>query len=622
MRAPFLFLCLLAVPFGSLPAHAADQPPIEVASPHFTLITAAGEKQGRHLLDNFERMRWMFQTLFPKAKVDPDVPVIIIALRNKKEFQAFEPKEYMAKGQLNLAGYFLNTNERNYVLLRLDAESENHPFATVYHEYTHLQFRDAGDSIPLWLNEGIAEFFQNTDFHDKQVLLGEPSADDILYLRQASLIPLATLFRVDHNSPYYHEEEKGSVFYSESWALTHYLEVTGHQSGKDRIGDYMRRVGQHEDPVVAAQEAFGDLKELEKQLAYYIRGAQYKEFILNSAAAPIDSASYKVRTLTQPEFDARRADVLAYAGRGDDARALATSIMAADPKLPEPHETMGYLALTAGDQEAARKWYAEAIQLHSQDFLAYYQFATLSMSSSDTSAGQQVEDSLRTCIQLNPRFALAYDELASWYAGKRDRLDEAQALNQQAVQLDRTNLYFRLNAANLYMMRDQLDRADQTLQFARTLAKTPDQAAMVEDRMKIIASVRKARAAGATLVPQPGLVTFTETSSIKVSPVENPPKHPVEPAKGPRHTVLGSIRNVHCDSPSYLELQVQIAGKPTAVSVYSSDYFNLDLSALGFEPKKEMNPCRDLNGFNAKVVYAESSDKTIDGQIVSVELHK
>ena len=51
--------------------------------------------------------------------------------------------------------------------------------------------------MPLWLNEGLAEFMQNTEIRDKDVLLGEPSADDILYLRQNRLIPLDVLFKVD-----------------------------------------------------------------------------------------------------------------------------------------------------------------------------------------------------------------------------------------------------------------------------------------------------------------------------------------------------------------------------------------------------------------------------------------
>src|SRR5208282_5057684 len=204
-----------------------------------TVITDSSDKQGRQILDQFERMRWLFQTLFPKSRVDPALPIVVLAVRGEKDMQALEPAAYLAKGQITLAGLFLSAPDRNYVLLRLDAEGE-HPYASIYHEYTHMQFKDDHEWMPLWLNEGLAEFMQNTEFRNKDVLLGQPSADDILYLRQNKIIPLPVLFKLDSNSPYYHEEQKGSVFYAESWALTHYLFVTDKTKGTDRVGDYMK----------------------------------------------------------------------------------------------------------------------------------------------------------------------------------------------------------------------------------------------------------------------------------------------------------------------------------------------------------------------------------------------
>lgn len=617
MRIPFLLLCFMAAACGSL--RAAEQPPIEVASPHFTLVTDAGEKQARHILDNFERMRWMFQTLYPKANVDPAVPIVVIATKNRKGFQALEPQEYLAKGQIDLAGYFLTTTEKNYVLLRLDAESE-HPFSTVYHEYTHLEFRSADEWMPLWLNEGLAEFFQNTDFRDKQVVLGQASVDDILYLRQNSLIPLPILFRVDHDSPYYHEENKGSVFYSESWALTHYLQVTDRQKNTNHVTDYMRRLSRGEDPVTAAQEAFGDLKALQSQLVSYIHQERYSQFVLNSPAS-IDPASYRVRVLTQAEFDAHRADLLAYIGRTSDSRTLLKTVLAANPNLPEPHETMGFLALRDGDRAAARKWYEEAIHLNSHDYLVYFDFASLAMTEDSPSSDPQIESSLRTAIQFNPGFAAAYDRLASLYANDHQKLDEAQSLELQAIELDRSNLYFRLNAANLLMMRDKMDQAEQVLIAAKKLAKSGADTAMIESRLQLIASIRNARAAAEARAAAAPDASGTSVL-VDAVPVARPPKHPVEPASGPKHSALGVMQNVHCEYPSYLEMEIQIAGKPKPVALYSSNYFHFDLSALGFEPKAEMNPCHDFDGMKAKVIYAESSDKTVDGQIVSIELHK
>ena len=217
--------CLLL--FAALvcrPCAAATEQWIEIRSAHFTVLTDASEKQGRHVTDQFERMRWVFQKFLPKASVDPTEPIVVVAAKNEKVFDTMEPAAYLAKGQIKLGGYYMHTQEKNYILLQLGAEYE-HPFASVYHEYTHVQFAGAAEWMPLWLNEGLAEFMQNTEISDKDVLLGEPSDDDIRYLLQNRLIPLSVLFKVDATSPYYHEEQKGSVFYAESWALIHYVMV-------------------------------------------------------------------------------------------------------------------------------------------------------------------------------------------------------------------------------------------------------------------------------------------------------------------------------------------------------------------------------------------------------------
>jgi len=58
------------------------------------------------------------------------------------------------------------------------------------------------------------------------------------------------------------------------------------------------------------------------------------------------------------------------------------------------------------------------------------------------------------------------------------------------------------------------------------------------------------------------------------------------------------------------------------IALYTNNYYKLDLTALGFEPKGEMNMCKEIEGFKARVRYADSSDKSVDGQVVSIELRK
>ena len=288
-----LVLFLLA----SVLSLARDKPEnwLEARSQHFTVVTNANEKAGRRIADQFERMRSVFHVAFPHLAIDNSSPVIVLAIKDEKDFRALEPESYLAKGQLKLGGLFLRVPDKNYVLMSVDAEGE-HPYSVIYHEYTHLLLSRAEEWIPLWLNEGLAQFYENTDIHEKDVSLGQPSRDSLGLLREKRLLPLTTLFTVDTNSPYYHEENKGSIFYAESWALTHYIYVKDTQEKAHRLSDYAELLTKKVDAVTAATRAFGDLNQLQSNLETYIHQGVFSYFKMPTST-DVDDASFKVRPL-------------------------------------------------------------------------------------------------------------------------------------------------------------------------------------------------------------------------------------------------------------------------------------------------------------------------------------
>ena len=632
LRNQTLLLLISLLALGGW-ARAATENWVEVRSPHFVVLTNSNEKQARHVADQLERVRSVFHILLPKANVDPSSPIVVVALKDKKGFQALEPEAYLGKGRLDLAGYFLHAPDKNYVLLRLDVEGE-HPFATVYHEYTHLLLENSGVWLPLWLNEGLAEFFQNTEIHDKDAQIGEPSQDDILYLRQNRLVPLTTLLQVDVNSPYYHEENKGSVFYAESWALTDFLEMTDRAAHTQRLTDYVALVNRDHDSLAAAQQIFGDLNELQKNLVSYISRNNFQYFTLSTALG-VDDSAFKVRAVPLLEADAVRADVLAYNQRTRDARALLDTVLRDDPNNVSAHETMGYLEFRAGNLEAARKWYEQAVKLDSQSFLAHYYFAAISMREGGASNQADVEASLRTAIKLNPKFAPAYDQLAVFYGMHHEKLDEAHVLNLQALALEPGNLNYWLNAANILMETNRETDAMAVLQKAVGVARTPQELALVQEHITNVQQFQTARTQvtqanhlpsgtvpATTVIEQdvPPLLTRSAQPTPASPPPPPKPKYIDEEPHGVKGTAQGVIKDVHCALPSQLELKVEGAGK--GLSLYSNNYFKIAFSAANYTPEGDLNPCTDLEGKKARVQYSGTSNPSVDGQIVSVELSK
>jgi Tfp pilus assembly protein PilF len=565
----------------------------------------------------------------------------VFALKDKKSFQTLEPEAYLAKGQLDLAGYFMQSEEGNYILLRLDAQGE-HPFAIVYHEYTHYLLRKSEDWLPAWLDEGMAEFYQNTDIDGKDVRLGQPSVGNINLLRDSRLIPLTTLLQIDHSSPYYHEQQKGNIFYAESWALTHYLLISDSQNKTHRLEDYARFMMQGQDSIAAAQSAFGDLAKLDHALEAYVRQLNFMLYKTNYAPS-VNEASFQAKPIDDTDVDAIRANVLELSGRTEEARALLASVLQLDPKNAKAYEAMGFIELRAGHSSAAQKWFGEAAQLNSTSYLAHYYYGLLRMRNGDAGDGAVVISSLNQSIALNPNFAPAYDALATFYSGREGKLDEAYILALRACAVDPGNVNYRMNVASILADQHKFPSALSVLNAAARMAKSTIDKENVQFRIRQTvdyqASVERQQKQGTPVDGQQiaaAAGTFSEQASanakgaaalrmvgnkaIMIREASTTPRYPTEPPNGTRHTARGTLRSVQCYYPGVITLTVLQAG--ATISLYSNDYPHLDFSAANYTPQGTLNPCTMIEGMKARVVYAEVSDKSIAGQILSIELFK
>lgn len=475
---------LVLIPLLMVSAAGARNVPVErwleVRSTHFVVLTDSSEKDAERLASEFERMHMVFHMLFPTRGDDSDPPIVVLALKDRKGMQALEPESYLGKGQVDLAGFFLRATDKNYILVRLDAQQE-HAFANVYHEYTHYMLRKA-EWLPLWLNEGLAQFFENTDLDGKNAWLGQANLQDLRLLNRNDLLPIATLLTIDGRSPYYHEEQKGSMFYAESWALTHFLIVSDRLQGTHRMHQYAELLAGGEDAVTAAQHAFGDLDKLQQALSEYVAQQKFMYFMIPAVLTTKDAA-LEVRPVSTAEANAVRADVLSYTRRTNEAQALVDAVLRDDPQVALAHETMGNLRYRAGDLEGAKKWYREAVDLGSQSYLAHYDYALAALRTASTGEDDAIEASLRRSIALNPGFAPAYDALAMFYAARHRRLDEAQMLIERAIELEPSQLIHRLNCSEVLAEQRRYADALGVLQDAMRVARTQIEIQTVQSRI-------------------------------------------------------------------------------------------------------------------------------------------
>jgi Tfp pilus assembly protein PilF len=363
------------------------------------------------------------------------------------------------------------------------------------------------------------------------------------------------------------------------------------------------------------------LKQLQTALESYIRQGSFIYFKMTTTTE-IDDSAFKVQALAPAQADAVRADFLVYNERITDARALLDRVLQQDPNNVSAQETLGYLEFRQGHFEEARKRYAQAVQLDSQNFLAHYYFAAISIDNLATpSEDAQLESSLRTAIKLNPSFAPAFNLLAVFLGMRQRNLEEARMMGLSAVTLEPANIDYRVNVANVLMAAGQSKNAILVLRNAAKLAKTPQETQAVDNslmRAQEYAAMQERMGERNRLVSE-----MVEAGQEQAAPsgAEVPSlAHRKEfVPSGPRRFVVGVLKDIHCEAAS---LDLTVTSGTKTIVLYTDNYYKLPFTSLNFQPSGDLKPCRDLENRPAKVEYVDSADKAEVPHLIAIELHK
>ena len=475
------FRRVVAAAIGALLAssvcEAKQESWIEVRSPNFVVVSNAGEKQARKAALQFEQIRAVFRQSLQNVNKHPSPVVTVLAVKDEGSMRELLP-EYWTKGHSHPAGLFAGSLIQLYAAVELDAQGSN-PYEAFYHEYYHSISVPYVPDLPLWLSEGLAEFYGHTEINEKFVGMGQADPALLQELRNHSLIPLTLLFNVDQYSPYYNEANKTSIFYAESWALTHYLMLGDRMAHRDMLDAYTTTLGHGKREDEAAIAAFGDLKKLQSDLQSYIGKASF--LYLKMPSAKINEGELKVRSLSEAEAEAYRGGFAAVRNRPQDATALLEAALRLDPNVALAHQYLGLTEFIEGQREKALEAESKAIALDPRNSFTRYLRAFLATSGSGMmNAGSQVEEDLRQAIAISPDFAPPYGLLAVYLATVNRSLQEALALAQKAAAFEPASSNYQLALAQVLARMNKLDDADLAAAKARAWARDPAEKANAE----------------------------------------------------------------------------------------------------------------------------------------------
>ena len=92
--------------------------------------------------------------LFSNKVTTTAVPTVVVVFPDDKTFDPFKPV-YQGK-KVEIGGLFVPRQDVNYILIGPDRGPD--ALRSVFHEYAHLVMSNVAPDLPVWLNEGLAEY--------------------------------------------------------------------------------------------------------------------------------------------------------------------------------------------------------------------------------------------------------------------------------------------------------------------------------------------------------------------------------------------------------------------------------------------------------------------------------
>lgn len=524
MRKSYAFLLASLILLALYQTASAKDAWVSVQSRNFLVIGNGSDKDVRSVAIKLEQFRDAMSQLFPKIVISSPVPTTVIVFKTDASYGPF-------KNNANNAGYFQPGPDINYITLTTEVQPQQDPFTVIFHEYTHLLVNNTIGKAPSWLNEGLAEYFSTFSISDDQrVQIGRPINSHVYLLRQVRMLPLKTLFEVDHNSPYYNERAKQSIFYAQSWALTHYLLLNQNQQRAIQVSRFMDLMSARTPVDKAFAQAFKiSYSVMESELREYVKQDRYR-MMQRTFAQKIDTnRDLKAKRISDAEATAYLGDLLLH-GNKPDAETYLLKAIELDPKLAMAHASLGMLRFRQGRLEEARASLERAVAENSQNYLIHYYYAyVLGKPPSEgiqtnfgypTKLATLIRSELKKAIALRPDFPESYNLLAYVNLVTNTDLDESIEMLNRALMNSPGRTDFMYMLGQLYMNRDRYKAARPLLDAVASSDEEDKVRLHARKLVETIDEIEANRANRATMVPE-RQVTTAKTSAV-VPPEDEP----------------------------------------------------------------------------------------------------
>jgi Flp pilus assembly protein TadD len=272
MRRLIVAFVLLLVPVQATAANWW-----KASTDHFIVYSETSEQEAADLAVELERFDEAMRYLRGIAKDTATLP-------ESAKLTVYQFGDINAIGQLagqrGVAGFFIpragqsvafvparEPRVRGSLGARPDEGDSLESKVVLFHEYAHyFMYQHAAAAYPAWYREGFAEVYGTVEFIDDGFRIGNAAKHRGSVLRYLNNYHVSRLL----DPPEEMTGEDGAQIYALGWLLSHYLTFTTERPGQ--LDEYLKQINAGKSSREAAEQAFGDLNKLNRDLDTYRRG--------------------------------------------------------------------------------------------------------------------------------------------------------------------------------------------------------------------------------------------------------------------------------------------------------------------------------------------------------------
>jgi len=264
---------------------------LEASSDHFVIYGDQSEKSLSDFSERLELYHAVMADVFRTQNVKPSpsnrVTIFVVTSEEQVREIAGEDNRYLAGVYRPNAGSTIALVPR---LKRTSSKWELSPETILLHEYAHhFMYGLTARAYPRWFVEGFAEFFAGVQFQKDRIMLGTPAYHRAYELQNSVRVPIRTLLSFDGGAR--GGSSRHEAFYGQSWALFHYLFFAPERAGQ--LDRYQQLLGTGVPAIEAAEQAFGDLDELETDVQAYWRRRRLSALVIEPETLAVGPVSVK-----------------------------------------------------------------------------------------------------------------------------------------------------------------------------------------------------------------------------------------------------------------------------------------------------------------------------------------